>query len=62
MISNNISAPIGHYPLGGWFKKGEFAEAIGRSRGGRMSKIHALADDRLWRVPLWRTQGRSAAE
>jgi transposase len=28
------------------FKKGEFAEAIGRSRGGRTSKIHALADDR----------------
>ena len=33
-------------PLGGWFKKGEFAEAIGRSRGGRTSQIHALADDR----------------
>src|SRR5580692_5312542 len=25
-------------PLGGWFKKAEFAEAIGRSRGGRTSK------------------------
>ena len=33
-------------PLGGWVKKGEYAEAIGRSRGGRTSKIHALADDR----------------
>jgi transposase len=29
----------------GRLKKGEFAEAIGRSRGGRTSKIHALADD-----------------
>jgi len=26
-------------------KKGEYAEAIGRSRGGRTSKIHALADN-----------------
>ena len=34
-------------PLGGGFKKGEFAEAIGRSRGGRTSKIHALADSAL---------------
>src|SRR6202011_3648423 len=25
-------------PLGGWFKKGEFAEAIGRSRGGERAK------------------------
>ena len=32
-------------PLGRWLKKGEYAEAIGRSRGGRTSKIHALADD-----------------
>jgi hypothetical protein len=31
---------------GRWLKKGEYAEAIGRSRGGRTSKIHALADDR----------------
>src|SRR6516162_5099920 len=27
-------------------QKGEFEEAIGRSRGGRTSKSHALADDR----------------
>ena len=32
--------------LGERLKKGEFEEAIGRSRGGRTSKIHALADDR----------------
>jgi hypothetical protein len=35
-----------HVKNGAWFKKGEFAEAIGRSRGGRTSKIQALADDR----------------
>jgi hypothetical protein len=32
-------------PLGRRIKKGEYAEAIGRSRGGRTSKIRALADD-----------------
>jgi hypothetical protein len=32
-------------------KKGEFEEAIGRSRGGRTSKIHALADDRVALTP-----------
>ena len=31
-------------PLRGWAKKGEAAQAIGRSRGGRTSKIHALAN------------------
>lgn len=30
--------------LRGWTKKGEAAQAIGRSRGGRTSKIHALAN------------------
>jgi hypothetical protein len=43
---NRYEISFGLAPLGGWFKKGEFAEAIGRSRGGRTSKIHALADDR----------------
>ena len=33
-------------PLGaGLQKKGDAAQAVGRSRGGRTSKIHALADD-----------------
>jgi transposase len=27
-----------------WSKKGEASQAVGRSRGGRTSKIHALAD------------------
>jgi transposase len=31
-------------PLCGWAKKGEAAQAISRSRGGRTSKIHALAN------------------
>jgi len=32
--------------LGGWRKRGAFRHAIGRSRGGRTTKIHALTDDR----------------
>jgi len=47
-------------PLGGGFKKGEFAEAIGRSRGGRTSKIHALADDRGRPVAFALTPGNVA--
>src|SRR5258708_1540501 len=27
-------------------KRGDFAQAIGRSRGGRTTKLHGLADDR----------------
>jgi len=33
-------------PLGLGWKKGEQAQAIGRSRGGRNTKIHAIADAR----------------
>ena len=32
--------------LGRWRKRGAFHHAIGRSRGGRTTKIHALTDDR----------------
>jgi transposase len=32
-------------PRGGWVKKGEMAECIGRSRGGRTSKVHAAVDE-----------------
>jgi hypothetical protein len=32
-------------PLGGGRKRGDYEEAIGRSRGGRITKIHALTDD-----------------
>jgi hypothetical protein len=35
----------GGAPLGSWRKRGEWAQAVGRSRGGRTSKIHCLADD-----------------
>jgi len=31
-------------PFGLWRKKGEQTQAIGRSRGGRNTKIHAIAD------------------
>ena len=32
-------------PLGSGRKRGDYEEAIGRSRGGRTTKIHALTDD-----------------
>ena len=47
-------------PLGERLKKGEFEEAIGRSRGGRTSKIHALADDRGRPVAFALTPGNVA--
>jgi transposase len=47
-------------PLGEWLKKGEFEEAIGRSRGGRTSKIHALVDDRGRPVAFALTPGNVA--
>src|SRR5580693_773734 len=37
-------------PLGSRRKRGEWAQAVGRSRGGRTSKIHCLADDPLDRA------------
>src|SRR5690606_36598522 len=34
-----------HRPsLGGWRKRGDEVQAIGRSRGGRTTKIHAVVD------------------
>ena len=33
-------------PLGGGRKRGDFQQAVGRSRGGRTTKIHALTEDR----------------
>jgi transposase len=30
--------------LGGWWKRGAFEQAIGRSRGGRTTTLHALTD------------------
>jgi transposase len=33
-------------PLGKWRKRGAYAQAIGTSRGGRTSKLHALTDSR----------------
>src|SRR5690606_32123195 len=33
-------------PLRGRRKRGAFAQAIGRSRGGRTTKVHGLVDDR----------------
>ena len=46
--------------LGGRRKRGEESQAIGRSRGGRTSKIHALADDRGRPVAFALTPGNVA--
>ncbi len=32
-------------PLGDWAKRGAYLQAIGASRGGRTTKIHALSDE-----------------
>jgi transposase len=32
-------------PRGSWRKRGELAQDIGRSRGGRTSKVHAVVDE-----------------
>lgn len=47
-------------PLGGGLKKGDFEEAIGRSRGGRTCKIHCLADDRGRPIAITLTPGNIA--
>nr|WP_236626770.1 IS5 family transposase [Sphingomonas sp. MM-1] len=47
-------------PLGSGLKKGEWQEAIGRSRGGRTCKVHCLADDRGRPVAIALTPGNVA--
>src|SRR5271170_7043928 len=56
----NRRQPCQSAPLGERLKKEEFEEAIGRSRGGRTSKIHALADDCGRPVALALTPGNVA--
>jgi transposase len=46
--------------LGSRRKRGEWAQAVGRSRGGRTSKIHCLADDRGRPVAFALTPGNVA--
>jgi transposase len=46
-------------PLGSRRKRGEWAQAVGRSRGGRTSKIHCLADDRGRPVAFALTPGNA---
>jgi transposase len=47
-------------PLSSGRKRGEWTQAIGRSRGGRTSKIHCLADDRGRPVAFALTPGNIA--
>ena len=46
-------------PLGGRWKKGEQKQAIGRSRGGRNTKIHALADSKGRLIAILLTGGEA---
>ena len=47
-------------PLGGRRKRGEKNQAIGRSRGGRTTKIHALTDERCRPLAFLITGGNVA--
>src|SRR6187431_1139896 len=46
-------------PLGSWRKRGEKKQAVGRSRGGRNTKIHALADARGRLIAILLTGGEA---
>jgi transposase len=47
-------------PLGGRRKRGEQTQAIGRSRGGRTTKIHALTDPLCRPVAFYLTPGQAS--
>ncbi len=47
-------------PMCRWRKKGERAQAIGRSRGGRTTKIHALTDPACRSIAFLLTGGQVA--
>jgi transposase len=46
-------------PLGIWRKRGEQKQAVGRSRGGRNTKIHALADAKGRLIAILLTGGQA---
>jgi transposase len=46
-------------PLGGRWKRGEHKQAVGRSRGGRNTKIHALADAKGRLIAILLTAGEA---
>ena len=46
-------------PLGGGRKRGEKKQAVGRSRGGRNTKIHALADAKGRLIAILLTGGQA---
>jgi transposase len=46
-------------PLGGGRKRGEHNQAVGRSRGGRNTKIHALADAKGRLIAILLTGGEA---
>src|SRR5512143_1189327 len=46
-------------PLGSGWKRGEKKQAVGRSRGGRNTKIHALADAKGRLIAILLTGGEA---
>src|SRR3989440_10082726 len=46
-------------PLGSGWKRGEQKQAVGRSRGGRNTKIHALADAKGRLIAILLTGGEA---
>jgi hypothetical protein len=46
-------------PLGSGWKRGEQKQAVGRSRGGRNTKIHALADVKGRLIAILLTTGEA---
>jgi len=46
-------------PLGRAWKKGEEKQAVGRSRGGRNTRIHALADAKARLIAILLTGGEA---
>src|SRR6202035_611612 len=58
--SATAAAILAAAPRGSRRKRGEWAQAVGRSRGGRTSKIHFLADDRGRPIAFALTPGNVA--
>src|SRR6516164_3323138 len=52
-------AASGKTSLGRWRKRGDQKQAVGRSRGGRNTKIHALADTKGRLIAILLTGGEA---
>ena len=57
--ANDRLHPRQSAPLGRAWKKGEEKQAVGRSRGGRNTRIHALADAKARLIAILLTGGEA---